>query len=187
MRKKVSILRLSHRVIRDKRITTHLALVCRAFGAMCMYYTGDRDTDMENNIRKVNETWGNSFNIKYISDPHEFVKNWRKRGGTVIHLTMYGEPLIDTIGTIKKLNDLLLIVGSEKVDAYYFKISDYNISITNQPHSEIAAVAVFLDYYYGGAEFRFKYKDPRLRIVPSKRRKIIEIVKNKDFNISVNK
>ena len=163
MKRRVSILRLSHRIVRDKRVTTHLALVSRAFGAKCMYYTGDRDVEMENKIVKVNETWGGEFKVVYITDPYKFVRNWKKDGGTIVHLTMYGIPLIDVINDVREYDEILTIVGSEKVDPFYYKMADFNISITNQPHSEIAAVAIFLDYYFDKAEFKFEFKNPKLK------------------------
>ena len=36
----VNVLRLSHRLVRDDRVTTHVALVARAFGADKIYVVG---------------------------------------------------------------------------------------------------------------------------------------------------
>src|SRR5215217_8163531 len=36
----ISVLRIGHRLVRDDRVTTHAALVARAFGADMIYMTG---------------------------------------------------------------------------------------------------------------------------------------------------
>lgn len=172
----ISILRLSHRIVRDKRVTTHLALVGRAFCAKKMYYSGDRDPSIENKIREVNERFGGDFQVIYIDDPVKFVSNWRKEGGTAIHLTMYGIPLTHLLDELRRKERILLIVGSEKVPRVYYEIVDYNVSITNQPHSEIAAIAVFLDRVLDGLEFTHEFSGGAYRIIPSSRdKKLIRI------------
>ena len=40
---KVNVLRLDHRLKRDTRITTHVCLTARAFGASKIYLAGERD------------------------------------------------------------------------------------------------------------------------------------------------
>ncbi|MEM1521912.1 MAG: hypothetical protein QXU69_02740 [Thermofilaceae archaeon] len=44
----------------------------------------------------------------------------------------------------------------------------------NQPHSEVGALAVFLDRFFGGAELLKEYLDAKIRIIPSPRSKIVE-------------
>ena len=50
---KVSVLRLGHRVDRDKRMTSHLGLTARAFGADEVILSGDDDTNPNATWRKV--------------------------------------------------------------------------------------------------------------------------------------
>ena len=57
---------------------------------------------------------------------------------------MYGSPLEKEISKIKKHKKILAIIGSHKVERQVYEEADYNIAITNQPHSEVAALAVFL-------------------------------------------
>ena len=66
---------------------------------------------------------------------------------------MYGEKLETAIKDLKtKLdNDILIIVGAEKVPPQYFELADWNVSVGNQPHSEVAALALFLDRITGGS------------------------------------
>ena len=69
-----------------------------------------------------------------------------------------------------------MIVGSEKVPAEVYQLADYNIGITNQPHSEIAALSVFLHEYFKGKEFGKKFKKSQIKIVPQERgKKVLEI------------
>ncbi len=57
---RVVVLRLGHRPERDKRITTHVGLVARAFGAEEMLLAG-RDAHVEESLADVTERWGGSF------------------------------------------------------------------------------------------------------------------------------
>lgn len=165
------VLRLTHRSYRDKRISTHVALVARAFGALGLYYSGDRDIGFENKVFEVCSNWGGIFHLEYVRNPINVIKNWRMSNGKVVHLTMYGIPIPHLIDEIRGFDNVLVVVGSEKVDSKIFKLVDYNVSVTNQPHSEIAALAIFLDYYYRGREFFFEFEDAKYKVVPSERGK----------------
>ena len=55
---KVCVLRIGHRQGRDQRITTHVFLVARAFGADEGVLCGDRDDSVLNGIAKVSSLWG---------------------------------------------------------------------------------------------------------------------------------
>jgi len=49
----ITILRIGHRISRDKRITTHVALVARAFGAEKIYID-QKDTKIEEKFSNNN-------------------------------------------------------------------------------------------------------------------------------------
>ena len=83
---------------------------------------------------------------------------------------MYGLPLDHVIPEIKKHRDVLIIVGSEKVPTELFKLADYNIAVGNQPHSEVAAVALFLDRYLEG-KWANRVFNGKVKIVPSEKGK----------------
>ena len=57
------------------------------------------------------------------------------------------------------------MIGGEKVPGEVYGLADYNIAVTNQPHSEVAALAVFLHEYFSGKELDKKFRG-RLKIVP---------------------
>ena len=172
------MLRLGHRPERDKRITTHVGLVARAFGADGILIANAKDEKVVASLRKVCSTWGNrGFIVADGVDSIRYIKGWKSRGGIVVHLTMYGINVDEVISEIRTLNrDILIIVGAEKVPRIYYELADYNVAIGNQPHSEVSALAIFLDRYYGGSELYFIYPDAKLRIEPSERnKKVVKI------------
>lgn len=135
----IEVLRLGHRISRDKRISTHVALVSRAFGASKLYYTGQKDSEYEKSVKDVVKDFGGEFTIEYT-------KNWKElfKDRTVVHLTMYGLDYREKIKEIK--GNILIVVGGEKVEWKIFELANFNIGVTNQPHSEVGALAVFLDH-----------------------------------------
>jgi tRNA (cytidine56-2'-O)-methyltransferase len=157
----IAVLRIGHRLDRDKRITTHVALVARAFGADTIFISTKDDT-LKKNILSVGKRFGGDFQVETGIDPKKIIKSWN---GTIVHLTMYGEEFEKAIHQIEKKKDLLIIVGAEKVPFYYYEIADLNVSIGNQPHSEVAALAVFLDRYTKGAWTKKKFHG-NIEIIP---------------------
>ena len=171
----IVVLRLGHRKGRDKRVTTHVGLVARAFGADGIILSGEKDEGVINSLKKVSENWGTKDGKEFFV---EYRRNWRKVikefKGKKVHLTMYGIPVDKKISEIKRVTkgkNLLVIVGAEKVPREVYDESDYNISVTTQPHSEIAALAIFLDRYYGGKELSFEFKGGKLKINPTEKGK----------------
>lgn len=156
----ISVLRLSHRKERDKRITTHVFLVARTFGASSCFYTGDKDTKIEENIKEVTEKWGSSFRVQHVTNYRRIIT---EHEGISVHLTMYGHSHLKAVPIIKKIlsdqpeknNSLLVIVGGKKVPADVYKLVDFNVAISFQPHSEVAAVAIFL-YDFLGHDFIYR-------------------------------
>ncbi|MEM1557385.1 MAG: tRNA (cytidine(56)-2'-O)-methyltransferase [Thermoproteota archaeon] len=169
----IGVLRLGHRVTRDKRATMHAFLVSRAFGASVFILHGDRDSKLEENARKIVKTWGGRIVLEYSGDWLETVKRWREAGSLVVHLTMYGMPVESVIDDIRVSERILVIIGGKKVPGEAYKVSDYNVSITNQPHSEIAALAIFLDRLFQGRELYKQHENPKVFIIPSPRGKVI--------------
>ncbi len=172
---RIIVFRLGHRPERDKRITTHVALVARAFGANGVILD-KYDEKVINSVKKVVERFGNDFFIDVKENWRKFFKEWKK-SGKIVHLTMYGINIDDIIERIKKeKSDLLVVVGSEKVPREVYEIADYNVAIGNQPHSEVAALAIFLDRYFEGKELRKEFKNAKIKIIPQERgKKVIKI------------
>jgi len=178
--KEVAILRIGHRLVRDDRTTTHAILVSRAFGSSIMYMT-DVDEEIKKTINKVNSSWGglNEFNLKIIDNWKNLVKEWKDKEGKIVHLTMYGRQINEAINEIKSLKQkILVIIGAEKVPKEVYFLADYNISIGNQPHSEIAALAIFLDRLFEGKQFDKGFSDEKMKIIPSDKGKNVIRSKN---------
>lgn len=157
----VSVLRIGHRPGRDPRLTTHLALAARAWGAERMYLHPP-DPALAGRLAGVGREWGGSFAI-------EAAPNWRtvlsEFPGEVVHLTMYGEPLETRIGELARRRRLLVVVGGAKVPPELYRRADWNIAIGAQPHSEVSALAVLLDRLGGIPEAKLR-RGARRRIVP---------------------
>ncbi|MFH0906068.1 MAG: tRNA (cytidine(56)-2'-O)-methyltransferase [archaeon] len=172
---KISILKLDHRPTRDKRITTHCALISRAFRANKLYYSGVEDNNLENNIKKIVNHWGGDFTIEFTKKPLELVRNFLKEDkGIVIHLTMYGDKLINKINEINKLKlnkNILIIIGGPKVPREYYELATYNISITNQPHSEIGALAIILYMFDPHILEEEDFNNQKIKIIPNNKGK----------------
>ena len=171
----VTVLRMGHRIERDKRVTTHVGLVARAFGADGMIVADVKDKGVEESIRKVVGKWGGPFFIRTGEPWRETVKKWRAAGGLVVHLTMYGMPVDEVIQKVRG-KDVLVVVGAQKMPGEMLDIADLNVAIGHQPHSEIAALAVFLDRLFFGSELKKEFKSSKIKIIPSEKGKKVEKV-----------
>lgn len=172
----VIVLRLGHRKARDKRVSTHCGLVARAFGADAVIYSGEDDNSLVESVNNLSRNWGGNFTATYHSDWLAQLKQFKAAGGVIAHLTMYGLPFEKVIsrirnkifggngvakgnGVVKKnpgksKKNLLIVVGAEKVPGIVYQLADYNVGVTNQPHSEVAALAVFLYALFSGRKKR---------------------------------
>jgi len=163
------VYRYGHRIGRDKRITTHVALVARAFGADGIV-VDTLDKKLEEGVKDVVERFGGNF---FIKTGLEWKKYFRKWEGKMVHLTMYGENVMDCIDEIKKWDDILIVVGSEKVPGEFYQLADYNVAIGNQPHSEVSALAIFLHLLTEGEWMRKKFNGV-MEVIPTARGKRVK-------------
>jgi len=161
-----AVLRLSHRAERDKRVTTHLGLVARAFGASKLIVTGAKDAHLADSIQRVADSWGGAFNIEFAEGWAPVVAAYKRQGYAVVHLTMYGLPVQKEMQKIRKNRKILVIVGGEKVPFDVYRSADYNIAVTSQPHSEISALAVLLDRFFGGKELEKGFEGWKMKVIP---------------------
>ena len=162
----IVVLRIGHRIDRDKRITTHVALVARAFGVDKILIS-TKDVKIEESIRSICNRFGGDFQIETGVKPKKIIQGWK---GVIVHLSMYGDKLEKSIKKIDTNDDILIIVGAEKVPFYFYEAADFNVSVGNQPHSEVAALALFLDRYTKGMWSRKNF-DGKIEIIPSNKGK----------------
>lgn len=185
----IVVLIVGDRIERDKRVTTHLGLVGRALGAIGMLLTSENKS-VERSIREVTRRWGGNFFVKTGVRWREEIERWKEEGGRVCHLTMYGENILDVIAEIRERAGakeekarIMVVVGAEKVPYELFETADWNIAVSNQPHSEIAALALFLDYLQDGRELKAQFEHAEIEIVPKRRGK--EVRKSKSESKSI--
>ncbi len=169
------VLRMGHRLVRDQRMTTPVALTARAFGADEVWVDRE-DHDLEARVADVVARFGGPFGMRTGVSPKRSLRRWE---GTVVHLTMYGEPLDETLPRIPRDRDLLLVVGSEKVPGELFEKAGFNVAVGNQPHSEVAALAVFLDRWLQGDGLKKRFEG-RLQVQPSPRGKVVTTPTSED-------
>lgn len=169
----VAVLRLGHRPGRDDRMTTHVGLTARALG-------GDRvilpenATEAAQTVRDVTDRFGGPFTVEQTASQLSVVRDWE---GTVLHLTMYGVPIQDVEAEIRashSANRILVVVGAEKVPFDVYDHADVNVAITNQPHSEVAGLAVLLDHLFDGNELDRDWVGGTHRVRPRETGKVVE-------------
>lgn len=173
------VLRIGQRVVRDDRVTTHVALVARAFGAKKIYMN-EVNPEIQDTLDKINYTWGGDFEIEFIADWKKIVKEKKANSVKILHLTMYGENINEITSQLQKEEKILIIVGAEKVPREIYDFADYNIAIGNQPHSEISALAVVLDRIQNGKQFLNNFENPAREIIPTKHGKNVIIKETMD-------
>ena len=171
----VAVLRLGHRPGRDDRMTTHVGLTARALGADRVIFPSNA-TDAVETAEDITERFGGPFTVETTESPYGIVRGWE---GVVVHLTMYGERIQDVSEDVRAAREsapLLAVVGSEKVPFDVYEAADWNIAVTNQPHSEVAGLAVFLDRLFEGRELDREWENASQRVVPVETGKRVESV-----------
>ena len=163
--REVVVCRLEHRPGRDDRMTTHVGLTARALGADRLVLP-DNAPQAEETVADITERFGGPFDVARTDSTKAFVRDF---DGTVVHLTMYGERVQDVQADVRRVHgdeSVLVVVGSEKVPFDVYEHADYNVGVTNQPHSEVAGLAVFLDRLFDGRELDREWVDPAAVVVP---------------------
>ena len=167
------VLRLGHRPGRDDRMTTHVALTARALGADRVVLPANA-TDAVETARDVTDRFGGPFHVETSDELLGLIRGWE---GSIAHLTMYGERVQDVEAEIKERHagePLLVALGAEKVPFEVYDHADWNVGVTNQPHSEVAALAVFLDRLFEGRELDREWEDANREVVPRATGKQVE-------------
>lgn len=159
------VLRLGHRPGRDDRMTTHVGLTARALGADRVLLPDNASQSAET-VRDITNRFGGPFEVELNDEQRATIRNWE---GPVVHLTMYGERVQDVEDAVRATHaeePLLVVVGGEKVPFEVYDEADWNIGVTNQPHSEVAGLAVFLDRLHEGQELDREWEGGDRRVMP---------------------
>jgi tRNA (cytidine56-2'-O)-methyltransferase len=186
--REVVVLRYGHRPGRDDRMTTHVGLTARALGADRVIFPDNAGQSAET-VRDITDRFGGPFAVELRGDQKAIVRDWE---GVVVHLTMYGERVQEVEAEVRAAvglpdeagaagsgenaatagdapatpRDLLVVVGGEKVPWALYERADFNVGVTNQPHSEVAGLAVFLDRLFEGAELEREWVDADREVIP---------------------
>ena len=179
----IVVLRWGHRPTRDARLTTHVALAARALGASGLILSDTEDRKIKDTIDEVTRSWGGAFFFEMGISWRKAVSDWKARNGVVVHLTAYGEN-VETTDVLNRIRasgkNILVIVGSQKVPGEFFSeaVSNFNVAIGNQPHSECASVAVFLDRLFKGEELAQSFQNANMKIISQRRgKKVVRLEK----------
>jgi tRNA (cytidine56-2'-O)-methyltransferase len=175
----IEVLRIGQRLIRDDRVTTHVALVARAFGASKIFMT-EVNPEIKETVEKINKTWGGSFVVEFIDNWRTIVKGKKEENFKIVHLTMYGESINDAQKELSKEENLLVVVGAEKVPREIYEFAHYNVGVGSQPHSEISALAILLDRIQKGDQFKKNFPGGSRKIMPSKKGKNVLVNETRD-------
>ena len=175
----IEVVRIGQRLVRDDRVTTHVALVSRAFGAERIYMT-EINPEIKDTLEKINKTWGGNFMVEFIDKWKTIVKKKKEGGFKIVHLSMYGEIINDAQESLRKEKNLLIVVGAEKVPREIYELADYNIGVGSQPHSEISALAILLDRIQKGKQFEKEFSDAKRKIIPTKNGKNVQVKETRD-------
>jgi tRNA (cytidine56-2'-O)-methyltransferase len=146
-------------------MTTHVGLTARALGADRVVIAGDASKS-KGTVEDISARFGGPFEVELSDGWRPLIRDWP---GVVVHLTMYGERVQDVEGEVRAAHELapvLIAVGSQKVPFDVYDAADYNIGVTNQPHSEVAGLAVFLDRLFEGRELEREWEGGEKRVVP---------------------
>ena len=175
---KIVVLRWGHRPQRDVRLTTHVALTARALCASGFVLADVEDQSIKQTVERISARWGGNFKFEMGISWKKSVHQWRADGGVIVHLTAYGENIqaSDVLQRIKETGrNVMVLVGSQKVPGEFYssEVSDFNVAVGNQPHSECAALAVFLDRFFEGKEFTTSFEGAKIEIMPKTRGKAI--------------
>ena len=175
----IEVVRIGQRLVRDDRVTTHVALVSRAFGAEKIYMT-EVNPEIKDTLEKINKTWGGNFMVEFIDKWKTIIKKKKEEGFKIVHLSMYGESINDIQENLRKEKNHLIVVGAEKVPREIYELADYNIGVGSQPHSEISALAILLDRIQNGKQFDKEFSDAKRKIIPTKNGKNVLVKETRD-------
>jgi tRNA (cytidine56-2'-O)-methyltransferase len=175
----IEVVRIGQRLVRDDRVTTHVALVSRAFGAKRIYMT-EVNPEIKDTVEKINKTWGSNFEIVFIDKWKPILKKKKDEKFKIIHLSMYGENINNVEEDLRKEEDLVIVVGAEKVPREIYELADYNVGVGSQPHSEISALAILLDRIQKGKQFEMEFPGAKRKIIPTKNGKNVQVKETRD-------
>ena len=140
-----------------------LCLTARALGASEITFIGKTDKKLLKHLNALNKAWGGTFKVSFAKSYQEVIKSSSKY--VKVCLTRYGIPLQNKIYALKTYKNIVLIVPSSATKDVSKYTPDFSISVTSQPHSGSAAVAIFLHEFYSGRELAMHFENAKYKLV----------------------
>lgn len=148
-------------------VNLNMCLTARALGAAEIIFIGRKDQRLPRYMGAVNAKWGGSFKVKFMGRYAEAIKSASRYAK--VNLTRFGVPLKQKIYQLRTYKNILLIVSLKDEAGPIHRLSDFNISISSQPHSCTASIAVFLHEFYNGRELAMHFENARFKVIPKER------------------
>ena len=152
-----------------------ICLSARAFGASNVTFVTKRNPRLERHFKSLNKKWGGSFFVSFTNNWKNFLME--KKNYKIVYLTRYGVPITKVEYSLKTYKNILLVVTQTEGVKNLYKMADFNISITSQPHCSSAAIALFLHHFYEGRELAMHFENAKFKVIPEERRIHVERVK----------
>jgi|GEM_PF-964298 tRNA (cytidine56-2'-O)-methyltransferase len=146
-----------------------LCLTSRALGASEITFIGKKDPRLIRYVNSINKDWGGTFRVSFAKSFHELIKNSDK--AIKVYLTRFGVPLQSKDDMIRTYKNIILITATKNIPELH-KITDFNISVTSQPHCDTAAIAIFLHEYYKGRELAMHFENAKYKLTDSNNKTI---------------
>ncbi len=152
-----------------------LCLTSRALGASEITFTGKKDSRLLRYVNGLNSKWGGTFRVQFAKNYREALKSSAKYAK--VYLTRYGIPLQEKRYSIRTYKNIVLIVTlNDEINAVQ-ELSDFNISVSSQPHCSAAAIAIFLHEFFNGRELAIHFENAKFKVVPKERGTEIKITR----------
>jgi len=142
-----------------------MIMTARAFGASSLILTDKRNERLARYAKGLCNKWGGVFDVYFTNDWRRVLKE--KRNYKSVYLTRFGMPINSKLSMIKTYKNLIVIVTMNETYKPIFERSDFNVSITPQPHTNASAIATFLYTFYTGRELALRFKNAKLKVAPS--------------------
>ena len=84
---------------------------------------------------------------------------------------MYAPSFETKLKQIKKLKNILIIIGGKKVEPEFYELANYNLSVSNQPISEVSALGILL---YKTKGIKTDFSNKKLEILPQTKGKLLK-------------
>jgi len=142
-----------------------LCLTARALGASEIIFTREKEPKIIRHMNGLEKKWGGKFNVTFVKSYKKVLKdatNYKK-----VYLTRYGMPINKLTYVLNTYKNIMLIVSFTEAPSKMLDIlTDFNVSITEQPHCSIASIAIFLHDFYRGRELAMHFENAKYKVIP---------------------